>query len=65
MAEVVSEATVDTGKETDGQKVMAVKYQNLVALAVEGIKAQQEQIEAQQELIEQLQKEVAALRDGE
>jgi len=58
VAEVVSEAAVyDQDHNATG-----VKYGNLVALAVEGIKAQQEQIDAQQKLIDQLQREVAALR---
>jgi hypothetical protein len=60
VAEVVSEAAVyDEENQATG-----VNYANLVALAVEGIKAQQEQIETQQKLITELQKEVAALRSG-
>jgi len=58
VAEVVSEAAV----YDEDHKATGVKYANLVALAVEGIKAQQEQIDAQQKLITQLQQEVAALR---
>lgn len=60
VAEVVSEAAV----YDEDHKATGVKYANLVALAVEGIKAQQEQIDAQQKLIIQLQSEVAALRSG-
>jgi len=60
VAEVVTEATVfDKDHNPTG-----VKYGNLVALAVEGIKAQQEQIDAQQKLITQLLSEVAALRSA-
>jgi len=60
VAEVVSEAAVfDKDHNATG-----VKYANLVALAVEGIKAQQAQIEAQQKLIQDLQQEVAALRNA-
>jgi hypothetical protein len=59
VAEVVSEAAVyDQDHNATG-----IKYGNLVALAVEGIKAQQQQIDAQQKLIEELQREIAALRD--
>jgi hypothetical protein len=58
VAEVASEAAV----YDDKHNATGVKYANLVALAVEGIKAQQKQIEAQQKLISELQKEVAALR---
>lgn len=60
VAEVASEAAV----YDKDHKVTGVKYGNLVALAVEGIKAQQEQIETQQKLIAELQKEVAALRSA-
>lgn len=60
VAEVVSEAAVFD----QDHKATGVKYANLVALAVEGIKAQQEQIDAQQKLILELQREVAALRSG-
>ena len=60
VAEVVEEAAVFD--KQDNKSVEAVKYSNLVALAMEGIKAQQKQIESQQKQIEQLQKEVAKLR---
>jgi len=60
VAEVVPEAAV-FNKENEP---MGVNFANLVALAVEGIKAQQEQIEAQQKLIEELKEEIAALRSG-
>ena len=59
VAEVVSEAAVyDKDHNATG-----VKYANLVALAVEGIKAQQAQIETQQKLIQDLQQQVAALQN--
>jgi hypothetical protein len=58
VAAVVSEAATYDGDHN----AIGVKYGNLVALAVEGIKAQQQQIEAQQQLIAELQREVAALR---
>ncbi len=59
VAAVVSEAA-----SYDAQnKIRGVKYGNIVALAVEGIKAQQQQLDAQQRLIEELQREIAALRD--
>lgn len=58
VAAVVSEAAV----YDDQHNATGVKYGNLVALAVEGIKAQQRQLEAQQQLIAELQREVAALR---
>lgn len=60
VAEVASEAAV----YDKDHRVAGVKYGNLVALAVEGIKAQQEQIDAQHKLITELQREVAALRSG-
>ena len=59
--EVLSEVTVAA---EDG-KVEGVKYANLVALVIEGMKEQQTQIENQQEVIEQLQKELAELRAQE
>jgi hypothetical protein len=59
VAAVVSEAAV----YDEDHKASGVKYANLVALAIEGIKAQQEQIEAQQRLITQLQEEIVSLRN--
>lgn len=58
VAAVVSEAAV----YDDQHNATGVKYGNLVALAVEGIKAQQRQLKMQQQLIAELQREVAALR---
>jgi hypothetical protein len=58
VAAVVAEAAVYDNEHN----ATGVKYGNLVALAVEGIKAQQQQLDAQQQLIAELQREIAALR---
>lgn len=63
VAEEVAEAVSEAAVYDKDHNVTGVKYANLVALAVEGIKAQQTQIEAQQKLIQDLQKEVEALRN--
>lgn len=49
--------------EKDGTTPLAVKYSNLVAVAVEAVKIQQGQIEKQQKQIEELEGQYAALHD--
>lgn len=65
VAEEVAEVASEAAAYDAEHNATGVKYANLVALTIEGLKAQQMQIDAQQKLIAELQKQVEALQAGQ